>query len=279
MRLAISNIAWPAGADDALAPVLLAHGVEGVELALTKIWSEPLAASSAEVRAYRDQWERCGMRIAALQALVFGKPHLTIFDTESVRRQLLVYLAGIIERAAWLGATALVFGSPKNRRRGERSLDEARVIAVPFFRELGRIAHDHGVYFCIEPNPKEYSCDFITTVAEGIELVEAVDQEGFGLHLDTGGMVLAGESPAASIMAAAEHSRHFHVSEPFLADLGCESAAHAGCAATLRSTGYTGWVSIEMAEAKEVGAWRAAIDRALSFVRATYSVGARHVAA
>src|SRR4051812_10329496 len=53
MRLAISNIAWPVGADDEAAPLLNAHGVEGVELALTKIWPEPLDASAADVRAYR----------------------------------------------------------------------------------------------------------------------------------------------------------------------------------------------------------------------------------
>ncbi|MGH7222535.1 MAG: sugar phosphate isomerase/epimerase family protein, partial [Gemmataceae bacterium] len=77
MRLAISNIAWPAGEDDAVAPLLHTHGVEGVELALTKVWPEPLEAMAAEVRAYRHSWEKQGPLIAALQALLFGKPHLT----------------------------------------------------------------------------------------------------------------------------------------------------------------------------------------------------------
>jgi sugar phosphate isomerase/epimerase len=279
MRLAISNIAWPAGADEVVAPLLHAQGVEGVELALTKIWTEPLAASAAEVRAYRERWEKQGVRIAALQALVFGKPHLTLFDSEAVRRQLLDYLAGIIERAGWLGATALVFGSPKNRRRGERSDEEARAIAVPFFRELGRIARQQGVHFCIEPNPKDYGCDFVTTVAEGIELVDAVAEEGFGLHLDTGGMTLVGDRAAASIQAADGRCRHFHISQPFLAEVCDGAVPHEEYAAALRARAYSGWVSIEMGEAKEAGAWRAAIERALVFVRTTYSVGGSHAGA
>ncbi len=279
MRLAISNIAWPAGADDAVAPLLHAHGVEGVELALTKIWPEPLVATEAEIRAYRSRWERRGVRIAALQALLFGKPHLTLFDSESVRRQALDYLAGIIERAAWLGAAALVFGSPKNRRRGERSREEAWDIAVPFFRELGQIAHRHGVSFCIEPNPRDYGSDFVTTIAEGIELVDAVSEDGFGLHLDTGGMALSGEPPAVSIAAAAGRFRHFHSSEPFLAEVGSGKVPHQECARTLRATAYTGWVSIEMSEAKDAGDWSAAIERALAFVRMTYGVGGSHVSA
>lgn len=279
MRLAISNIAWPAGEDDAVAPLLHAHGVEGVELALTKVWPEPLAASAAAVRAYRDAWETRGVRIAALQALLFGKPHLTLFGPESLRRQTLEYLSGIIERAAWLGAEALVFGSPKNRQRGERSPREAWAIAVSFFRELGGVARRHDVRFCIEPNPAAYGCDFVTTVAEGVELVDAVGEEGFALHLDTGGMALAGESPTASILAAGERCRHFHVSEPFLAEVGAGATPHEACAQALHARHYRGWVSIEMGEAKAADGWRAAIERALGFVRATYVLGGAHVGA
>lgn len=276
MRLAISNIAWPAGADEDAAPLLHSHGVEGVELALTKIWPEPLAASAAEVIAYRQRWEKRGLRIAALQALLFGKPQLTIFDTEAVRRQTVDYLSGIIERAAWLGAAVLVFGSPKNRRRGELSPAEAWSLAVPFFRELGRHARRQGVCFCIEPNPAEYGCDFVTTVAKGIELVDAVAEEGFGLHLDTGGMALAGDVPAASIAAADERCRHFHISEPFLAEVGSGPAVHGECATALRARAYRGWVSIEMSQAKEPDAWRPAIERALALAKANYVGGSSH---
>lgn len=276
MRLAISNIAWPAGEDAAVAPLLHAYGVEGVELALTKIWPEPLAASAAEVRAYRDGWEQQGIRIAALQALLFGKPHLTLFESESQRRQALDYLTGMIERAGQLGAHALVFGSPKNRQRGPCSMAEAWDIAVPFFRELGRVARQQGVYFCVEPNPSDYGCNFVTCALEGIELVKAVAEEGFALHLDTAALTLAGDSPADSIAAAMKNCRHFHVSEPFLAEVGSAKVPHGECARALHDNGYAGWVSIEMSEAKEAGSWRASIERSLAFVRRTYIEGGLH---
>jgi D-psicose/D-tagatose/L-ribulose 3-epimerase len=277
MRLAISNIAWPAGADAEAAPLLHAHGVEGVELALTKVWPEPLDATLAEVRAYRDKWEQRGVRIAALQALLFGKPQLTLFGAESVRQQTLQYLAGMIERAGHLGAQALVFGSPKNRQRGDRSPAEATALAVPFFRELGRIAQRNGVSFCIEPNPPAYGCDFVTTAAEGIELVDAVGEEGFALHLDTAAMTLAGDPLAASIATAGERCRHFHVSAPHLAEVGEGPVSHSECARALRGRDYRGWVSIEMSEAKETGAWRATVERALAFAHTVYGTGERHV--
>jgi len=275
MRLAISNIAWPSGADAVMTPLLHAHGVEGVELALTKVWPEPLDVSPDEVRAYRAGWERQGLRIVALQALLFGKPHLTLFDSEATRRQTRDYLAGMIERAGQLGAGVLVFGSPKNRRRQGQSPAETWAIAVPFFRELGSIARRHGVYLCIEPNPPAYGCDFVTTVAEGIKLVDAVAEDGFGLHLDTAGMSLASDPPIASILAAGKRCKHFHVSAPFLAEVAGETVPHAAYAQGLRVADYQGWVSIEMGEARETGAWSAAVERSLAFARAAYGPDAK----
>jgi sugar phosphate isomerase/epimerase len=270
MRLAISNIAWPTGADAAAAPLLRAHGVEGVELALTKVWPEPLAVPAAEVRAYRDGWEKQGVRVAALQALLFGKPHLTLFGGEQVRRQTFEYLAGMIERAGLLGAGTLVFGSPKNRQRQGLGRGQTWSIAVPFFRALGRVARRYSVCFCIEPNPPAYGCDFVTTVAEGVELVDAVGDDGFGLHLDAAGMSLVGDPPAASIRDAGDRCRHFHVSQPFLAEVRGGTVPHDEFAQALQAADYRGWVSIEMGEAKGAGAWPEAVQRALAFVRAAY---------
>jgi D-psicose/D-tagatose/L-ribulose 3-epimerase len=271
MRLAISNIAWPAGSDAVVAPLLRKHGVAGIELALTKVWPEPLDVPAEEVRAYREGWEKRGLRIVALQALLFGKPHLTLFDDEPARRQTLDYLTGMIERAGQLGARALVFGSPKNRQRRERSPGEAWDIAVPFFRELGAVARRHGVSFCIEPNPPHYGCDFVTTVAEGIELVDAVADDGFKLHLDTAAMSLAGDSPTASITAAGRRCKHFHVSAPYLAEVGGGTVAHGVFARALCAADYDGWISIEMGEVTQGQTWAEPVDRSLTFVRTAYS--------
>ena len=149
---------------------------------------------------------------------------------------------------------------------------------MPFFRELGVAARRHGVSFCIEPNPPQYGCDFVTTVAEGVELVDAVADDGFGLHLDSAAMHLAGDPPAASIAAAAERCKHFHVSEPFLGEVGGESIAHGEFARALNSANYPGWISVEMGEVKQAGSWPVAVDRSLAFVRTAYAPTA-HLAA
>ena len=82
---------------------------------------------------------------------------------------------------------------------------EAEAIAVAAFRELGDCASRHRVIFCIEPNPTAYDCDFITGAGEGADLVERVDCQGFGLHLDTAAMMLAGDPIAFSCLKGAEN--------------------------------------------------------------------------
>jgi sugar phosphate isomerase/epimerase len=272
MRLAVSNIAWPAGADAEAAVLLREQGADGVELALTKVWPEPLKASAEEVARCCGWWEARGLPVVALQALLFGKPDLTIFGTPTARQATLAYLQGLIGQAARLGARALVFGSPGNRKCGSLDPEAAREVAVPFFRALGETAQAHAVFFCIEPNPKDYGCDFATTVAEAVDLVDAVGSEGFGLHLDTGGMTLAGEG-AAQVAAVASRCRHFHISTPFLEGVPGGGVDHAAFAAALRAQGYRGWVSVEMSEARLRPTWQDGVRQALVFARATYGDG------
>jgi len=270
MRLSVSNIAWPAAADDAAAGLLRAHGVNGVEVAPARVCDRPWEAPPDRVAAYRAAWEDRGLPIVALQALLFGRPELALFGSAADRATLAGHLAGIIDLAAGLGAEALVFGSPRNRRRGTLDPTAAGKVAVPFFREIGRRAADRGVWLCLEANPPDYGCDFLTTTPEMIRFVAEVDATGVGVHLDTGGMHLAGEDPAAMIAAAGPRWRHFHASEPHLVPLGDGGVDHAAVASALRASGDDRRVSVEMAPPPEGGDWRSRLEQALGVATAAY---------
>ena len=270
MRLAISNIAWPSGSDEAVAAILREYGVQGIEIAPTKVWLRPLEAAVSDVVAYRESWERRGFPIVALQALLFGRPDLTLFDGPESRRQTVAYLKGMIGLAATLGTEALVFGSPKNRRVGPRSRKDAEAIALEVFRELGDFATGSRVTFCIEPNPTAYECDFITSAIEGADLVERVGSPGFGLHLDTGAMVLSGDSFDPIFARSSGYWRHFHISEPNLAPIAHDGVPHQAIAASVRKAGYSRWASIEMKEVADGRPWVEALGESLGLVRETY---------
>jgi D-psicose/D-tagatose/L-ribulose 3-epimerase len=268
MRLAASNIAWDPSEDDAVAEVLKARGFTGIEIAPTKRWESPIEASKKDIAAYRDEWAKRGFSIVAMQALLFGRPDLQLFGTAVVRRALREYMTGLIEMAHGLGAQALVFGSPKNRKRGKMPLKEANEIALEFFRELGALAASRGCAICIEPNSPGYDCDFITTTAEAVAICQAIRGRGVRVNGDTGAMAMLNENPADAIDEAAGWLGHFHVSEPMLGEI-TDSMYHTQAGEALKLEEYAGWVSIEMKAATE-GSRVEAIARAAERVSRVY---------
>ena len=268
MKLAISNIAWSQTEDAAIGEVLRHEGVHAVELAPTAWRERPLEAPTADVLALRRAWEDRGIAVVALQSLLFGRPDLQLLGSDASRTSLLDHLRRTVDFAAVLGARALVFGSPKNRRRGDLPLRDALGIAHEFLRAIGEYAYERDTVLCLEANPPAYGCDFVTTTAEAVQLCRAVDHPGVRVNGDLGGMTLAREDIAPAIALAAPVLGHFHASEPHLAETG-SGAAHGAAGAALRAAGYTGWISIEM-RAADRGDHLAAAARAVRRAKADY---------
>jgi sugar phosphate isomerase/epimerase len=268
----VSNIAWEPAQDDAVRGLCARHAVQGIEVAPTRVWAEPMAVTAVQARDYAARWADAGIAISSLQALLFGRPHLTVFQARHTRGHTLAYLQGIIRLGGWLGAGALVFGAPANRRIGTLPPERALDLAEGFFRVLGETAAEHGTVFCIEPNPRAYGCDFVTDSRQGLELVRRVSHPGFGLHLDAAGMTLAGEEVETALQVAAPWLRHFHASEPELAPLGGGAVDHARLAGSLQRLAYGQWVALEM-RAPGGAANLPALDAALGHLRMHYASG------
>lgn len=271
MKLAISNIAWSNEEEPEVAELLQNLGVNYIEIAPTKRWQDPIHATLDEIQEYREFWKRYGIEVVAFQSMLFSRPDLKLFEGEDNRAETLEYLKEFIRLAGAMGAGAMVFGSPKNRQRGDTSYDEAYRLAVPFFTELGEVAHEHGVEFCIEPNAEQYACDFVTNAEQGIDLVNKVATSGFGLHLDIACMTLAGDDIDTSIKAAAPILEHFHISSPMLGDVKPDTEVdHKAAAAALRSIGYDKYVSIEMRPSPD-GDNLERVETAVKFAQSVYS--------
>ncbi|TFD51769.1 sugar phosphate isomerase/epimerase [Cryobacterium sp. Hh7] len=245
--LAVSNIAWPAEEEGAVAEMLQSLGVRNVEIAPTKVFADPTATSRTDRADYRRFWADHDISIVAFQSMLFGRADLQIFGDTGVRAETVTLLSRFIELAGNIDVGILVFGSPRNRVvPPEMDPAEARDIACDIFGKLGQVAADNNTQFCIEPNPSIYGCNFITTAAGGLDLVTAVDHRGFGLHLDAAGMTLEGDSLTESIHNAAAHLAHFHASAPNLGALEETLVDHQTAANALRDIKYSGFVSIEM---------------------------------
>ena len=112
MKLAVSNIAWAAADDEPAYRLLADRGVPGLEIAPTRIWSEPDRVTGAAASAFKTHLSLFGLSVVALQALLFGQPQLTIFNVQ-VRDKTLEYLKRQCDLAAELGARARALHSPQ----------------------------------------------------------------------------------------------------------------------------------------------------------------------
>ncbi len=251
MRLAFSNIAWNVEQEDEIADLIVKHGIKAVEIAPTKYFAAPCSPTVAEIEKCRGAWTQRGISVVACQSLLFQMTHLNILggislEAEQIQRDTVEYLSEIMRIGAELGAQRFVFGSPRNRDRA--GLDDATTLhrAIVGFSHLAKHASSQDVVFCIEPNPVQYQCNFLTTAAEALSMVEQVNLPGLGLHLDSGIMLLNQEDPGETIENGFTWLRHFHISEPNLMPIGQQNVDHASIAKTLRRLDYQGYVSVEM---------------------------------
>ena len=226
MRLAISNIAWDISEDEAIAELLNRYDIDAIDIAPGKYFADPVNASPDDIQRIRRWWVERGIEITGMQALLFGVSELNIFGSAETQEAMLERLAGVSHIAADLGATRLVFGSPKNRNRSGLTDEEAVAIAAPFFERLGDIAASLGVLFCLEPNPLRYGANFMTTTADTARVVERVAHPAIRMQLDTGAIAINGEEPAHIVASYGNLIGHIHASEPDLLPLGDGTSDH-----------------------------------------------------
>lgn len=234
MRLGISNIAWDAGHDEDVARLLQRQGIDAIDVAHPKYFPDPRGASPQDVAKVRSWWSDRGIEITGMQALLFGTSGLNMFGSHAVQQAMLDHLSAVCAIASGLGATRLTFGAPRNRDRSGLDDAQAMAIAVAFFRDLGELAAANGAVICLEPNPRTYGCNFMTTTSEAWEVVERVGHPAIKLQLDTGAIHMNGENMLDTLDSAHRHVGHVHLSAPHLAPIHSAAIDHELDAAALR---------------------------------------------
>ncbi|MBF0517052.1 MAG: sugar phosphate isomerase/epimerase [Nitrospirae bacterium] len=274
MKLAVSNVAWYPKRFESFVKLLSGLNCDGIELAASMIWDEPVDTSARDRIEVRRMIQDSGLRVTGLQALLFTRRKLTVFGQGHGRRLTIEYLTRMMDLCRDLGGEVLVFGSPANRRIDEGlNPMEALASAVDFFSELGTLAGQRGVFFCIEPLGKTET-NFINTVMEADELINnAGYPAGLGLHIDIKALIDEGEVDAPYITEAFTRAKHVHVNDPGLmppGSMGFERI-HKLVSEQIRASGYSRYMSIEMRRQEPDP--EAAIRQAVKFVRNVYFEG------
>ncbi len=249
MKMSISNLSWGNTSIEIMAPKLSKIGIHGIEIAPSTIWGDINKVTPEMVLSLRKILSVNNLDISGIQSLLFGHPEFQLFDKSS-ESAMLLHLQRIIEIGGLLGASVVVFGSPKNRVRGNLGLDESNELAAVFFRRLIPYLEAEGIVLTLEPNAPEYGSDFITTYMQAVQLSQIIDSDWIKPQIDTGCADMVGEKPESLFYVC--RPWHIHLSAPNLEQL-LPTPENLSLMNLLTREKYENWLVIEMLNFSENG--------------------------
>ncbi len=163
----------------------------------------------------------------------------------AVHNDILKFSETAFRRAQIAGVKTIVFGSGGSRSIPEGfSRDEARDQFISLCKKMGPLAEKYDVVISLEPLNKG-ECNFINSVAEGGEIVKAVNHKNFLLLADLYHMLRDNESPD-NIIKYKDLLYHTHIAENIGRTApGVNKEDFTPYFKALKTAGYNGRMSIE----------------------------------
>jgi sugar phosphate isomerase/epimerase len=141
--------------------------------------------------------------------------------------------------------------------------EQSMAYLVEALQVCAAVAAETGVRFALEPLNR-YETDLIHTVGDGLNLVERVGADNFGLLLDTFHMNIEEPVIEESIRACDDRIFHFHVADSNRWYPGAGHLDFDSILETLFATGYRGFVSGEFMPLPDADA---SAERSIAYLR------------
>jgi sugar phosphate isomerase/epimerase len=217
--ISISNIAWDISLDDQVSILLNEYKVNLIDIVPSKYFFNPFLVNKNQVLKIKKYWATRGIKPLGMQSLLFGTKSFNIFGSIKVQNAMLDYLSKIFRIAMLLGIKKLVFGSPKNRDKGNLDQRQSQDMAIVFFNRLGEIAKEFNLIICLEPSPEIYQGNFMINSMDTFEMIKIINHNNIRMQLDIGSMIVNKENPYNIIEKVYPLISHIHISEPHLKPL------------------------------------------------------------
>ena len=243
MKLCVSNIAWNKEENDSALEILRKEGINAIDVAPTLIFNSINNLTIKEIKSEYEKYKNLGFKIIAMQSLLYGLPPYSIFDGGKQREYIFRHLRKMLYIAKGLNIKNLVFGSPKNRFIKHKNEDNINT-ATDFFQKLCDTANKFQMNVCLEANPKEYNCNFITNTFEAVDFIKKVDRKNFLFNLDTSTIILNQNDFKEAVEYSNEFIGHVHISSPYIEEI--MKINNEEISRTLKSFDYKGFFSLEM---------------------------------
>ena len=226
------------GAFEANVAKIAAWGYDGVELAIR----DPSLVDAGELERVVSAH---GLTVPAIgTGQAWGEEGLSFTsDDPAVRAAAIERVKSHVPLAARFNA-AVILGLIRGITPEGQTHGQSMAYLVEALQECAAVAAETGVRFALEPLNR-YETDLIHTVADGLDLIERVGAENFGLLLDTFHMNIEEPAIEESVRACGGRIFHFHVADSNRWYPGAGHLDFASILDVLLSTGYRGYVSGE----------------------------------
>jgi sugar phosphate isomerase/epimerase len=164
-------------------------------------------------------------------------------DDPAVRAAAIDRIKSHVPLAAQLDAL-IIIGLIRGISPAGQTHQQSLAYLVEALQEVATTAAEAGVRLALEPLNR-YETDLIHTVADGVDLMEQVGADSFGLLLDTFHMNIEEPSIEASIRTCGDRIFHFHVADSNRWYPGAGHLDFGSILETLAAAGYQGYVSGE----------------------------------
>ena len=206
----------------------------------------PPNADALDVAAIRDLLSEHQLAVAAVGTgggWVVNKWTLTHADAE-VREQARGFIRGIVEKAAALGAPAIL-GSMQGRWEGDVSRAQALAWLAEALDELGNFAGDHGQPFLYEPLNR-YETNLIHRTGEAAAWLRQLPTRNVRILSDLFHMNIEESDIADALRAGGDLIGHVHFADSNRHAIGLGHTDVAPIIAALREINYKGYLSAEI---------------------------------
>lgn len=192
-------------------------GYAGVELSFHRDQFNPFNQTDADLDAIRRHLDRAGIAAACVATASHfftpSRPHepsLMTLDLAGRKRRIELVRRGI-RVARRLGVDLVTFGSGFRRADHVRNpgIDPCEVLVDSIRECLREIGDGEDITLLIEPEPGM----LIETLDQGLELIDAVGDSRFALHIDLCHAYCSDADYLAALARAAPRARYLHISD------------------------------------------------------------------